>query len=45
MGARPTTRVQEIVDRIADAIERGLLKPGEKLASVRRAAEDHGCLL
>ncbi|WP_203074815.1 aminotransferase-like domain-containing protein [Falsiroseomonas ponticola] len=42
MGARPTTRGQEIVDRIADAIERGLLKPGEKLASVRRAAEDHG---
>jgi DNA-binding transcriptional MocR family regulator len=39
---RPATRVDEIVERVADAIERGLLKPGERLASVRRAAEDHG---
>ncbi|MGX9964138.1 aminotransferase-like domain-containing protein [Roseomonas sp. F4] len=39
---RPATRVSEIVERVADAIDRGLLKPGERLASVRRAAEDHG---
>jgi DNA-binding transcriptional MocR family regulator len=34
--------VDEIVQRLADAMERGLLKPGERLASVRRAAVDHG---
>ena len=41
-AGRRATRVGEIVERVADAIERGLLKPGERLASVRRAAEDHG---
>jgi DNA-binding transcriptional MocR family regulator len=34
--------VDGIVQRLADAVERGLLKPGERLASVRRAAADHG---
>ncbi len=29
------------MERLADAIERGLLRPGERIASVRRAAEDH----
>jgi DNA-binding transcriptional MocR family regulator len=36
------TRVEEITRRIADAVERGLLKPGERLASVRGAAEEYG---
>lgn len=39
---RPATRVEEIVRRLADAIERGLLTPGERLASIRSAALNHG---
>ncbi|EFH10747.1 transcriptional regulator, GntR family [Pseudoroseomonas cervicalis ATCC 49957] len=39
---RPATRVEEIARRLADAIERGLLAPGERLASIRAAAPHHG---
>jgi DNA-binding transcriptional MocR family regulator len=34
--------VDHIAQRLAEAIDRGLLKPGERLASVRRAAVEHG---
>lgn len=36
------SRVGRLVARIAHAVELGLLKPGERLASIRRAAADHG---
>jgi DNA-binding transcriptional MocR family regulator len=39
---RPMTRIQAIVDRLTASIEAGIPKPGERMASVRRAAEDHG---
>lgn len=38
---RPRTRVDAIVDRVTHMIADGLLKPGERLASVRKAAADH----
>lgn len=38
---RPRTRVDTIVDSVSRLIMDGLLKPGERLASVRKAAEDH----
>ena len=39
---RPATRVDAIVETISGMIEGGLLKPGERLASVRNAAGEHG---
>ena len=39
---RSATRVDTIVGTIAGMIEGGLLKPGERVASVRSAAVDHG---
>lgn len=39
---RALTRVDGIVDRISRMIEDGLLKPGERIASIRKAAGDHG---
>jgi DNA-binding transcriptional MocR family regulator len=38
---RPRTRVDAIVDRMMDMIAAGLLKPGGRVASIRRAAADH----
>lgn len=38
---RPRTRVDAIVDRMTDMIAAGLLKPGGRVASIRRAAADH----
>ncbi|NPD69862.1 PLP-dependent aminotransferase family protein (plasmid) [Lichenicola cladoniae] len=40
-GDRPTTRIDGIVERFRRMIEAGLLKPGERIASVRQAAVDH----
>lgn len=40
-SGRPATRGDTIVARVSDAVERGLLKPGERLPSIRRAALDH----
>lgn len=36
------TRVTDIIDRITDRIDRGLLKTGERLHSVRVGAQEHG---
>ncbi|WP_245986051.1 GntR family transcriptional regulator [Azospirillum thermophilum] len=36
------TRVTDLTDRITDLIERGLLKAGERLHSVRSGAKEHG---
>ncbi|WP_431283907.1 PLP-dependent aminotransferase family protein [Humitalea sp. 24SJ18S-53] len=38
---RPVTRADAIAARLADAIDRGLVKPGTRLASIRQAALDH----
>lgn len=38
---RPATKVDAIVDFYARRIAEGLMKPGERVASVRRAAVDH----
>lgn len=40
-NGRPRTRVDAIVDRMMDMIAGGLLKPGGRVASIRRAAADH----
>jgi len=36
------SRVTDIVDRVTDQIARGLLKPGDRLHSVRTGAQEHG---
>ncbi|MCG5242389.1 PLP-dependent aminotransferase family protein [Azospirillum doebereinerae] len=36
------SRTGDIVDRITSQIERGLLKPGDRLHSVRAGAQEHG---
>ncbi len=41
MTGRPT-RADLIATRLAEAVESGLMRPGERVASVRRAAADHG---
>ncbi len=38
---RPRTRVDAIVDRVSRMIADGVLKPGERVASIREAAGDH----
>lgn len=40
-AARPRTRVDAIVDRMSQMIADGLLKPGERVPSIRQAAMDH----
>lgn len=41
VAQRPTTRVDEIVQGISHAIANGLMKPGERVASIRKAAVAH----
>src|SRR5690606_27009171 len=42
LQAPPGTRVEQLVERIQQWIEQGLLKPGERLRSVRAGAAEHG---
>src|SRR5690606_30416751 len=42
LQAAPGTRVERLVARIEQWIEQGLLKPGERLRSVRAGAAEHG---
>lgn len=39
---RPVTRVDAIITRLSRLIAEGLVKPGERIASIRRAAVDQG---
>lgn len=38
---RPRTRVDAIVERLSRMVADGVLKPGERVASIRKAAGDH----
>ena len=41
-GRGPVTRVDQIVDHVAHMLETGAVRVGERLPSVRRAAEERG---
>ena len=42
LQAAPGTRVEQLVARIQQWIEQGLLRPGERMRSVRAGAAEHG---